>query len=622
MKAGGFSGRVLHVDLSRETVREEPLNPDHAERFLGGLGMCFRLAWDRVPPGAHPLSPANAVVIGAGPLVGTDLPSASRVYAVSRLPSPGHVGWCGSGGVKFGCMLKNAGVDHLVIEGRASRPVFLAVTDRGAEIRDAGALWGSSPAETCRALAASYGPPAGVLCIGRAGENRVPFSMASVDQITTLGRGGLGAVLGSKNLKAVVARGSRGVRVADRRRYRSLRRAFLRRIRAYPFLREWQELGMMKSFPMLPRETYLRMKKRRVACVSCPVGCKDVVEIPDGPYRGMVVRSSSMVNLLTPMIYGFQDPREAVKLVSLLDEFGLDMFEFFAVMGFARELCERGLLERGGSDPEIRLDSLASMEAWARRLTDRQGLGERLAAGFGGILEALGEPARACAPALVNGMHPYAGPGSALPWELFGTMELGQLLDARGPHVGSGGSPTYFARRPLEVFPRHLERMGVPADALERILPAAAGGAGGGPSLNVGRLLRYSHGWFAILGSLGVCARAQVNRFYSASLCAELYQAVTGIETDLARLRERAERVWTLYRLIRCRDDGARRDGPEGLPARWFGEAGFKEYVTGRPLTAGDVGRMIRDYHDEWGWDPDTGVPAPATLQRLGLDGL
>jgi len=620
MKTGGFAGNVLYVDLTRETVRQEPLDLQLAENFLGGLGLSFRLALDRIPPGADALSPENAVVIGAGPLVGTDLPSASRVYAVSRLPSTGTVGWCGSGGVKFGCMLKNAGFDHVIIEGRASRPVFLAVTDEGAEIREAGPLWGRSPGQTCAALAETFGTSAGVLCIGLAGENQVPFSMAGVDRIATLGRGGLGAVLGSKNLKAVVARGSRGIEVFHRRRYRSLRRAFLRRIREYPYTREWQELGLLKSFPMIPRETYLRVKKRRVACISCPVGCKDVVEIPDGEHQGLVVHSSSMVNLLTPMIYGIRDYREAVKLVALLDEYGLDLFEFFALMGFARDLCDRGIVERGRMEPEIRLDSLISMEAWAGMITRREGLGGLLARGFRGVLEDLGEPARECAPALIKGMHPYAGPGSALPWELFGTMELGQVLDPRGPHVGSGGSPTYFARRPLEVFPRHLERMGVPEEAVRRILPGAVKD-GEDPELNVGRLLKYSHCWFATLGSLGVCARAQVNRFYDASLCAELYQAVTGFETDLPRLRERAERVWTLYRLLNGKDGVCRKDR-EGLPEQWFADPGFKEYVSEQPLGPPEVQAMIREYYDEWGWDPETGAPDPGTLERMGLSGL
>ena len=617
MTAGGFAGKTVYVDLTREEVRYEPTDRGLAERFIGGLGLALRYAYDRIPAGADALSPDNAVVLGAGPLVGTDLPSVSRVYAVSRLPSTGTVGWCGSGGVKFGCMLKNAGFDQVIIQGRAERPVYLAITDRGVEVRAAGSLWGMSPEETCRALARSLGAAAGVLCIGRAGENRIPFSMACVDRITTLGRGGLGAVLGSKNLKAVAAWGTQGVGVAHRRRYRSLRRAFVRRIREYPHLREWQEMGLLKSFPRIPRETYLAAKVRRVACISCPVGCKDVVRIRDGENPDRVVHSSSMVNLLTPMIYGFHDWRDAVRVVSVLDAYGLDMFEFFAIMGFAKALCEQGVVHPGEGEPEIRLDSPVSMETWAGRITRREGLGELLARGFPGILDALGEPARRCAPALIKGMHPYAGPGSALPWDLFGTMELGQVLDPRGPHVGSGGSPTYFARRPLEAFPRHLRRMGVPEEAVARILTGPATG-GGATALNVGRLLKHAHCWFAVLGSLGVCARAQVNRFYDAGLCAELYEAVTGIETDLAGLRERAEDVWTLYRLIN-EEGGSRQEERDALPERWFRDPGFKEYVTEKPLERSEAERMIREYHAEWGWDTATGMSGTETRKRLGL---
>jgi aldehyde:ferredoxin oxidoreductase len=248
----------------------------------------------------------------------------------------------------------------------------------------------------------------------------------------------------------------------------------------------------------------------------------------------------------------------------------------------------------------------------------REGLGEVLAEGFEGILREFGEDAEPLAPALIKGMHPYAGPGSALPWNLFGTMELGQVLDPRGPHVGSGGSPTYFAKRPLEVFPRHLKRMGVPSEAFERILPPD-GAADGKPALRVGRLLRYSHRWFSILGSLGICARAGINRFYHASLCAEFYEMVTGIETDLDELGRRADRVWTLLRLASLREGLGRRD--EGLPEKWFEEPGFKNYVTGEPLTREEAERMIEDYYEEWGWDRRSGVPTADRLEELGLTG-
>lgn len=216
-------------------------------------------------------------------------------------------------------------------------------------------------------------------------------------------------------------------------------------------------------------------------------------------------------------------------------------------------------------------------------------------------------------------MHPYAGPGSALPWDMFGTMELGQVLDPRGPHVGSGGSPTYFAKRPLEVFPRHLSRMGVPHDVIARILPGL-GSPGSEQGLRVGTLLKYSHAWFATLGSMGICARAQINRFYNASLCGELYEAVTGIPTDLAGLGKRVNRIWTLYRLANVREGMNRKD--ETVPEQWFQEPGFRNYVTEEPISRQEVDQMIDDYYEEWGWDKKTGIPTDKALRELGLENM
>jgi aldehyde:ferredoxin oxidoreductase len=279
---GGFAGRILHVDLGRGQTRTEPLDSSVATRFVGGLGLAIKLAYDTIEPGTDPLSPENTVVLGAGPLVGTHLPSTSRVFAVTKLPTSGSIGWCGAGGASFGYLLKNAGYDHVIIQGRADRPVRLSIVDDQAEICDANDLWDLGVDETCEALWKEFGKPLGIVSIGQAGEHLVRFSMAFIDRIATLGRGGLGAVMGAKNLKAITVRGGRGIRVADRKRYKTLSRAFLKTIREYPYLKEWQDLGLVKSFPLVPRETYLAMKKRRVACVSCPVGCKDVIEVPDG----------------------------------------------------------------------------------------------------------------------------------------------------------------------------------------------------------------------------------------------------------------------------------------------------------------------------------------------------
>ncbi|MBW2142057.1 MAG: hypothetical protein JRG97_13480, partial [Deltaproteobacteria bacterium] len=579
MNRGGFAGKVLYVDLTDEEIKQEPLDFSLCEKFIGGLGLTVKLAYDNIEPGNDALSPENPIVLGAGPFVGTNLPATSRVYAVTKLPSSGTIGWCGGGGMNFGCMLKNAGFDHVIIKGRAQKPVFLQIFDDDVQILDAESLWGKGVEETTEALWQEFGRPAGVIAIGRAGENKVVFSMAYIDRLSTLGRGGFGAVMGSKNLKAVIVKGSQGIEVADRKRYRALNKDFLQTIREYPYLKEWQELGMFKSFPMAS-ELYDPIKKRRIACVSCPIGDKDVVEIPDGEYKGLVKCTTSATNLFTPLIHGLSDYRESIKCVTILDEYGLDKFEFFGLMGFVKNLGDQGIISKDQLESEVDSGSIQSIETWAGKISNREGLGDIMADGFNGILKHFGEGAVPYAPPLVRGMLPYAGPGGSISWNLFGTMELGQVLDPRGPHVGSGGSPTYFAKRPLEVFPRHLRRMGVPEETIARILPRLDS-----PDqeqiLNVGRLLKYSHRWFTILGSMGICARAQINRFYNAALCADLYEAVTGIETDLEKLRKRVDRVWTLLRMANIREGFGRKD--DALPDRWIGKSGFQDYITERP---------------------------------------
>jgi len=614
MSLGGFANRILYVDLTSGRIEKRALDPKTAEKFVGGLGLCVKLASDHIQPGTDPLASDNPIVLGAGPLVGTNVPASSRVYGVTKLPASGAVGWCGAGGGRFGINLKNAGYDHIVIVGRAAQPVYLKIRDNEVSLCEAGFLWGQGVEAASEALWGKEGRGTGIIAIGQAGENQVCFSLAYIDRQATLGRGGFGAVMGSKNLKAVVVQGSGGIGVADPKRYKLLVGGLLKRIREYPQLKDWQTFGLLKSMPLIDPEAYFKFKKRRLACVSCPIGDKDLIEIPEGEFKGLRRCSTSAANLLTPFIYGFNDYYQAIKCITTLDDYGLDMFEFFGIMAFAKKLRDQGLISGGDTVPEIRLDSLASMEAWAGMISRAEGLGAILGRGFKGLLAAFGEETKSQAPPLIKGMVPYVGPRGPVLWDLFGTQELGQVLDPRGPHVGAGGSPTYFSRRPLEAFPSHLDRMGASQEAIERILPGLKSGV---QDLRIGRLLKYSQRWFSILGCLGVCARGQVNRFYSAKLCTELYQAVTGLETDLEGLRKGADRVWTMLRLANLREDFSRSD--DSLPRQWFEEPGFKDYVTGQPARPEDLEKMIEDYYDEQGWDPETGVPTERCLNDLDL---
>jgi len=196
-------------------------------------------------------------------------------------------------------------------------------------------------------------------------------------------------------------------------------------------------------------------------------------------------------------------------------------------------------------------------------------------------------------------------------------MELGQILESRGLHAGSGGSPAYFAKLPLGVFHRYLERLGVPADAIARLLPDQ-NLPEEKQQLNIGALFKYSHRWFCILGSLGVCARVQINRFYNSSLCAEFYEAVTGIPTELDALRLRADRAWILYEMINVREEIGRE--AEAIPSRLVNGAWFKNYVTDLQMQRRKTGQMVADYYEEWGWDKKNDAPTARVLRKLGME--
>jgi len=217
MEIGSYAGNILHVDLTKNEVKKEPITPELVKAFIGGLGLSVKLAYEHIKPRTEPLSPENTIIIGAGPLVGTIAPGSSRIYAVAKFPINNAIAWAGAGGMTFGGMLKNAGYDNVVIKGRASKPVYLKIFDDDVEICDAGELWGKGIEETSEQLWAKFSWPAGIITIGQAGENSVKFAMSFVDNASTLGRGGFGAVMGSKNLKAIIVKGTNGVRLSHPR---------------------------------------------------------------------------------------------------------------------------------------------------------------------------------------------------------------------------------------------------------------------------------------------------------------------------------------------------------------------------------------------------------------------
>ncbi len=604
------AARVLYVDLSAGTSRPARLDPALSESLIGGFGINNRLVFDLVPPGTPPLSPQNPVILGAGLFAGTIIPGSAKLLVTTRFPINGAFATA-SGGGAFPLYLKSAGYDHVVIAGRVPRPSVLLISEGGATCEAANDLWGQDTYTTDEALRAKYGE-CSVVAIGPAGENLVASSIAFVDRAGTVGRGGLAAVLASKNLKAiVVVRGGVPTGVADHVALQRIVNRLHQRMMDWPGRLPVVEQGL---FPAPPEMSEVHRRTRRpLACPTCPLADKLMVRLDEGPYAGL---RTYMPHL---SIYPFtaSDPRQqyehSIRFIDALNRHGIGGTNFTGLFFTLVELFQRGIIgPRDTGGITLKPDIETALEL-VRLTSCRQGFGELLARGPAAVAGALGERGRAIAHIKGNGIVQDPRLGG------LGTMEFEQLTMPRGAHVAAAGSPSYEPGRPFADFLRHGERMGAPPGSLARLESEGR--------FNPGLYSRFSEDWYALFNCLGLCNRAQVNRFYHVDTIAELYTAVTGVEAGARDLMAAAERAWTLGKLLNVREGFDRRH--DSVPDAWFeplargGETlRIHDYAGTTELTPADLQRYLDDYYRERGYDLTTGLPTRRLLRRLGLEEL
>ncbi len=600
---------MMVADLARGTARVEAYPEQYALDLLGGFGANNRLFLDYSEAGTDPLSPDNPVVVGAGPFVGTMVPGSSRFMANARVPLTGAVASAG-GSMGLGANMKWSGLDHMVLRGRAAEPVIMYVENGKAEFLPAVSLWGKGILETTRSLWASY-PGSSVLAIGPAGENGAHLSLAMIDGCATLGRGGLAAVLGSKNLKALVVKGGSGVKVADPGRLQELVAGLYERLENFDMREAAAELGMIGAWPMyasqlLPYgaseedlrelterfgpQAYMKLKKCRISCPSCFLGDKDELYLPS---TGETVYSTSFLNAaIIGCALLMSDAEEAASTLALLDDLGLDFMTLSWQAAFLLELHEQGIITVEDAEGIPLERGAAILRELAARVAGREGeIGEYFARGWRGAFELFGEDKRRYSMLVRDQDCLYDPRVSGL-----GTMEFEQIVSPRGPTSASAGSATYVPGLPEERLRRLTARMGVGEEALSRIFSPPWG-------MNVGRLTRYSEDWFSLFSSLGICNRYQINRFYHAELIRDLYAAVTGVDLEVGEMMDKAASGWELYRELSAREGlGMEEDRP---PEAWFGEqplwgrgGRLKDYF-GNELNREDVLTLLEDYYDE-----------------------
>ncbi len=642
MTASGYAGNILYVDLSTRKVRKEPLDEEMAHKFLGGCGVNYRLLADLLKPGTDPLSPENPVVIGSGTLVGTLAPGATKVFASTKYALPAtpdgrcYVTTGVSGGRGFGYLLKKAGYDHVVITGRAPAPVYLEILDDAVTVRDAGALWGKKDIyETTDELRRAYGP-CGVVAIGRAGETLCRFSLALTDKKSTLGRSGLGAVLGAKRLKAIVVKGNRKVHVADHDRFdaavKGIRQEYEARVRPLGnftdlswklvFLRtmnpgvwsraEWDErYGEHKFLPI----------KKNHTCSHCWMACGDELEIRDGEFAG--VRSVTGHYLWVPIVGQKLELTEvgaSLKLIEAMNRSGICLATASSLIDWVTRRFRQNVItprDTGG----LRLGrDLSSYLELLEMILSRQGIGHRLAEGWFEASRWMGRDARTD---YIEGSGIAKGTDCIYPARA-ATLDpmrftMG-MTSPRGGHSATGVSGTGIPEIPLDEIRQEARLIGVPQDAIERIFrPIPFYG-----DFHVGRYTRYTEDFTALINCLGTCTIYTALHLHSLQNLAELFSAATGIETGPNDLKLRAERVFNLYKLLNMREGFGRAE--DAYPPVWLkpiqapdGELALTDYYGKRKLSAADLERLLDDYYDERGWHIPSGTPGKDKLGELGL---
>lgn len=647
MEYFGYAGKTLYVDLGSGDTRIEPLNMEEAQKFIGGAGLTSRLAYDIIKPKANPLLPESPIILGVGPLVGTIAPASSRTVLTMKFPGPASrheakyvVDISVGGGRRFGVMLKNAGYDIVVITGQAKKPSYLKIADDDIEVCDAADLWGKRDVfETTDELATrhkGHTGKAGVLAIGRAGENLVNGAIGFIDNMSTIATFG-GAVFGSKNLKAVVALGSRGVKVANGKRLMALAEKLRQEIITHPGFNTGRPAGRLRSSSAgYPDDLASRTRVGRIACASCPDPCKANHEIKDGRFTGtQLLDCRAHYAFYHGRRLRLADYSEILMLFDLATRAGLDMFTAVRMLHFVSRLYERGVISQkdtGGLD--IKRGDFDSYQKLLGKYINREDIGEYMAQGWYALSEKVGVDAASdwvdgvsivrnfdtITDARFDGFDQGHGLAAIL-------RPRGQLLSQETMYPAGEDilKETYWPewKRSLNDVKRAYEKMGTPPEAIARAFTT--------DDFNVGRLEKYAEDAGAVYDSLGICVsggRFTWNPVRNISLLAEMYSAATGFEMTPQELKKRGEKVWTLEKLLNIREGFTRQD--EEVPALWLKNtetpvkirSGDKYLVDwfGKRVYPTDIKRMLDDYYDERGWDKETGIPTREKLAELGLE--
>jgi aldehyde:ferredoxin oxidoreductase len=605
----GYGGRILTVDLGTGASHVEALDPRFARTYLGGNGFAVKLCYDRIPAGVDAFDPRNLVVLCTGPLTDSPIAGNSRGCMGGKSPLNGLFFDSTYGG-RFPDTQRHTGFDAIVLGGAAAEPVYVVVDDAGATLKSAKDLWGKPTREAVQAVLEREGQDGDVMSIGPAGEHRVRFASLAhywKNREGIAARGGLAAVLGSKNVKAVVVRGKQKAEFADPDALKALvaeMREPLKKgthnLHVYGTPNLVQSINTMGGLGFFNNRAEFSPDAERVGaeqyrehfhlrdttCNKCSVACGKTFEVRDGEYAGTVWKMPEYESIyaLGPMC-GNLDPGSLVKAEELCDQLGLDTITMGVTIAFVLECVEKGLLTEREVGMPLRRGDHSAINRLIAMTARREGFGDVLAEGSARIAARLAPEAAKLLYA-VKGLEIAGHSARALKG-----MSIGYATGTRG------GS--HHDTRPVPQYAPDFDRRSAEGKAAFAV--------------------RSQH--FAAVGDSLIMCRFTTERGGYGVFLNENYvrmvNAATGWGLDLAELTQIGERIVNLERAFNGREGISRKD--DTLPWRVQHEPIPEGPSKGMYCPPDELNRMLDEYYDLRGWTKD-GVPTPERLHALGLD--
>ncbi|UCE17134.1 MAG: aldehyde ferredoxin oxidoreductase family protein [Gemmatimonadota bacterium] len=623
--------KIAYINLTTGEVETKPIPMEIRRKYIGGRGLDMYLLYNHTDAGVDPLGPDNAAMISAGVLTGTLASASSRTHVAAKSPLTGYLGSTNMGGF-FGPELRWAGFDHLVVRGKAKTPVYLWIHNGEIEIRDASHLWGEGAFETQDLIRKELeDEEIQSLVIGPAGEKRVRFANVRTSHKDAGGRTGMGAVLGSKNLKAVAVRGTMDITIRHPEEALKYNKEIIDKITSTKFGQIMQRWGTMFIYGVTNSTGLVRVKNFQqnqlpdsenlecenlddvtigtAGCFGCQLHCRHRYVIKEGPYAGTYAEGPEYT---TQGAFGAEQGCTDFNTVlagnHLVNDYGLDTLETGSMIAWAMELYEKGILTDEDTDGlQLNFGNDEAVLEMIHRIGKRQGLGDILAEGPLRASERIGRDSLKYNIQVkgMSNLHSDERPTPSL---------------ALGIATSSRGSDHLRSRPAIDLY--HL-----PEEALRKIFghPTPYDGPlssdfsdyEGKP-----RMVQWQEMCYEAVDCLGVCKFHSV--FLSPNLLSfdefsKLLYHNTGLELSPADIWEVADRAYNIERLFNIREGLTRQD--DWLPDRYFDEPtpiGL-DVARGKSIDRDKFTKMIDEYYQLHGWD-EKGVPKPETLKKLGLD--